>query len=325
MLGTLKNGDTLDGLDVLIEKRSEAKTKNGKPYLRLTIRDKTGSLECVMWGYDPGRHSRPEGSCCKVFGQITSYNGALQGDIQDLTDSTAQAESFAKSTRLDVEVMWTELVERVEGMTEPLTKYVAEEILLGDAMAAAFKKAPAARGIHNAWYGGLIEHVWSLCQLADTVVAHYQRVYEPRISKDKVLFGLMLHDAGKVLEYDYSNPAFSYTAIGQLTPHIVLGPAWVYEKANKWRTESLRASALSQEDFKIERAHLMHILAAHHGQIEWGSPVRPASIEAVLVHHLDNLDAKVLHAWEFTTGKAGPILGFSERSHIEKVSFLQYR
>jgi 3'-5' exoribonuclease len=325
MLGTLKNGDQLDGLDVLIEKRSEAKTKNGKPYLRLTIRDKTGSLECVFWGYDPARHTHPEGSCCKVFGAMSSYNDTLQVTLADMQDSAAQAEAFAKSTRFDVEVMWTELAERIEAMTEPLTKFVAEEILLGDAMMEAFKKAPAAKTVHNAWYGGLVEHVWSLCRVADGVIAHYQKTYCEKISKDKVIFGLMLHDAGKVVEYDYSHPAFAYTAVGQLTPHIVLGPAWVYEKANKWRTDSLRAGALTREDFKLERAHLMHILAAHHGKIEWGSPVAPATMEALLVHQLDLLDSRVLHALDYITGKAGPTPGFSERSYFEKTAYLQYR
>jgi hypothetical protein len=122
-----------------------------------------------------------------------------------------------------------------------------------------------------------------------------------------------------------------FTGAGTLTPHIVLGPAWVYEQSNRWWSKELglrTSKAGSQTEwtadkFKLERAHLMHILAAHHGQIDWGSPVKPCSIEAILVHHLDNLDSKVLHAYDLLS-VAGTIPGFTKQSHIERVPYLNY-
>src|SRR5690606_25193961 len=123
----------------------------------------------------------------------------------------------------------------------------------------------------------LLEHVISLCGIAEPVIQHYQSRYKVNLSRDKVLFGLIMHDAGKVIEYDYSKPNFGYTKIGKLTNHIVIGPAWVYETANRFPTKD--------GNFKLERAHLMHLLAAHHGKEEWGSPVKPSSLEALLVHH----------------------------------------
>jgi 3'-5' exoribonuclease len=132
---------------------------------------------------------------------------------------------------------------------------------------------------------------------------------------DKVLFGLIFHDAGKMHEYDPASPTFDVSLIGYLTPHIVLGPAWVYEAARQLPPE-LAAN-------RLEIAHLMHLLAAHHGQEEWGSPVRPASLEALIVHHLDNLDSKVMHALELATHKPGPVQGMSERSFAERTPYLK--
>jgi 3'-5' exoribonuclease len=216
----------------------------------------------------------------------------------------------------------------VGAFTEPLTKYVAEEILIKHgAMVAAYKRAPAAKIIHNAWYGGLLEHVWSLCHMAKPIVAHYQSRYCEKISLDKVIFGLMLHDAGKVIEYNIDNPAFPLTARGLFANHIVLGPAWVYEKSNSWwngDNQKTNNPEWGAERFKLEQAHLMHILAAHHGEIDWGSPVVPASLEALLVHHLDNLDAKMMHAWELIERGDGEIPGFSERSWFNKTHYFRY-
>jgi len=322
IVSDLQVGDGVSGLDILVERCSTAVAKNGKTYLRMTGRDGSGSIEGVCWGYDPSFGVK-EGEVISVYGKVDSYNGVKQLNIDNVQKSLKSPDSFARWTHLDVEKIWGDIVSVIGGFTEPLTKFVAEELLLHQsAMVEAFKRAPAAKSVHNNWYGGLLEHVWSLCQLAEFIVPHYQRTYNlPEISKDKVMFGLMLHDAGKVVEYDYRNPAFKLTAIGHFTNHMVLGPAWVYEAANKWPGRTTMDAA----KFKLERAHLMHVLAAHHGQVIWGSPVVPASIEAIIVHHCDNLDAKVLHAIDFVKNKPGDIEGFSEQSYIERARFYNYK
>lgn len=307
--------------------KSEALTKTGKPYLRFNLQDGAASLKCVFWGYVPADYAwLKDGSVVRVLAKIDSYNGELQGNAQVVEASTAPIDQFAKRTKFDVEDMWNQLQLIIAPMTEPLTKFVCEEVLLKHgAFIEAYKKAPAARGVHNAWYGGLLEHVWSLCSIAGPIIEHYQRNYCEKISRDKVIFGLMMHDAGKIIEYDYSNPAFQNTPEGILTNHMIVGPAWTYEVANKWWATSTETKSMGRGEFKMERAHLMHVLAAHHGQIEWGSPVKPASIEAILVHHLDNLDAKVLHALDYVLGKPGSVEGFSEKSFIERTMYLQYK
>lgn len=314
----LEIGAAFGNLHVLVEKKSEGVTKSGKPYLNLTVRDDSRSLNGKVWDYSREFHGDVlDGSVVCIDGAVDEYQGAPQLRINTITPSSESITKFAKSTRFDVSEMWSRLVDIVGTFKEPLTKFVAEEILLKhENFVDAFKKAPAAKTVHNAWYGGLLEHVISLCGIAEPVIQHYQSRYKMNLSRDKVLFGLIMHDAGKVIEYDYSKPSFGYTKIGKLTNHIVIGPAWVYETANRFPTKDA--------NFKLERAHLMHLLAAHHGTEEWGSPVKPSSLEALLVHHLDNLDSKMMHALELVEAEApGDIPGFSARSYFEKTSYLK--
>lgn len=314
----LEIGTGFANLHVLVEKRSEGVTKSGKPYLNLTVRDDSRSLNAKIWDYNRGTHGDlPEGCIVRIDGVVDEYQSAPQLKINNVSPSTESITKFAKSTRFDVEQMWSQLVDVVGSFKEPLTKFVAEEILLKhENFIDAFKKSPAAKAVHNAWYGGLLEHVISLCGIAEPVIHHYQSRYKMNLSRDKVLFGLIVHDAGKVIEYDYSKPTFGYTPVGKLTNHIVIGPAWVYETANRFPTKD--------HSFKLERAHLMHILAAHHGKEEWGSPVKPASLEALLVHHLDNLDAKMMHALELVEAETpGELPGFSAKSYFEKTAYLK--
>lgn len=325
MLKDLTKENVVEGLTVLIEDKKEAVTKNGKPYLNLSVRDKTGSIQGRLWDYNPEKHKAAKaGSAVQIWATVEEFPiGTLQLNIKQIEESLDDPTQFYKCTRFNVEDMWADLVKLVGSFEEPMTKYVAEEILLKHAsFIDAFKKAPAARKVHNAWFGGLLEHVHSLCTIAEPVIKHYQSRYV-KFSRDKVLFGLMMHDAGKIIEYDYSKPSFDKTGVGILTNHMVIGPAWVYEKANQFAPKSDELG-WSVDKFKLERAHLMHVIAAHHGQIIWGSPVTPASLEAILVHHLDNLDSKMLLAVELVEGKPGPIKGFSEMSYFEKTEYLQY-
>lgn len=310
----------------VIEKRQEAVTKAGKAYLSLKLKDQTGSIDAKLWDYSPDKHGPvKEGSVVHVWASVDVFNGSLQLNIKQIEEGLEDATEFAKRSRFDVESMWGDIVNLIGTFKEPLTKYVCEEILLKhEVFITAYKKAPAAKTVHNAWYGGLLEHVHSLTTIAEPIIKHYQR-YNPNLSRDKVMFGLIMHDAGKIIEYDYNSPAFGMTGIGIFTNHLVLGPAWVYEKANDYMDSFLSIPDKSITEFKNERAHLMHVLAAHHGILEWGSPVKPASLEAVLVHQLDMIDSKMLHAIELIEGKPGEVKGFSERSRFEATPFYNYQ
>lgn len=315
---------TVEDVIGLIEARQELLTKAGKPYLSLKLRDKTGSIDAKVWDASDKHRSLKEGMVVHVWATVDMFNGNLQLNVKQIEEGLEPANEYVKSTRLNVDMMWDHLAGVVSKFEEPLTKYIAEEILLKHTVFIdAFKKAPAAKTVHNAWYGGLLEHVYSLTKIADPLITHYQTIYNSKLSRDKVMFGLIMHDAGKIIEYDYRKSSFDMTGIGLLTNHIVLGPSWVYEKANDYMEQAIQVLG-SAEKFKMERALLMHILAAHHGLVEWGSPVKPSTLEAILVHQLDMVDSKMLHAIEYVEGKEGQIKGFSERSRIEGVHYYNY-
>ena len=303
----------------LVVSRQDRQGKDGKPFLALVLRGRDlVDVEAKVWS--------SEADCFPAFaaGRVVEasctlnvYQGRTSLVVKAALPSSLGPEAFARRTHLDVDARWDGLAARVDAMTEPLTQHVCRKLMERPGFAQAFKRAPAASKVHNNWIGGLIEHVHSLCALADGVIAHYQALYDLPVSKDKVLFGLIFHDAGKTREYDVDAPGFPPTAFGRFVPHIVMGPAWVYQASASFPGRA------AMPGFELEVAHLMHILAAHHGKEEWGSPVKPASLEAVIVHHLDNLDAKVLHAREYVLGKAGDTAGFSERSWVEGTAFYQ--
>lgn len=312
----IRDGVIIDGLPVLIHDRKEGTTKSGSLFLDLTLRDKSGEIKGKVWNYARGSFPEKAGVVAYISATASSYQGALQLVIDKLGEAKIPMENFLKSSRFSIDKMWGIVSAIPDTFVEPMTKHVTKELL--NLHKDLFKSAPAASGVHNAWVGGLLEHVWSLTVLAENVVKHYKAAYQPKLSRDKILFGVLLHDIGKIVEYSVNK----YTALGCLTPHIVLGPAWVYEICNKFFIG--QDVSLTIEEFEIERAHLMHILASHHGRLDWGSPVVPSSLEAILVHQLDMIDSKFMHAMEKVEGKDGDISGFSEKSYIEKCSFLKY-
>jgi 3'-5' exoribonuclease len=314
----LELGASLDGFKCLALNVQNLVAKNGKPYLKLTIQDKTGKMEGKIWNYSTSiSEAIKDGSVLQISGNIDIFAGNLQVNIASYTIlHNESAEQFAAYTHLDITKTWESMVEIVSKFTEPLAKFVCEELLIKQAIVAeAFKKAPAARSVHSNWFGGLIEHTWSMLHLAGPIIEYYS-AFGVTISKDKVLAGIILHDLGKIIEYDYSTPAFNYTGRGILTNHLVLGPAWIMETSNKYPDKD------KIPNFKLEQTQLMHIVAAHHGTKEFGSPVLPSTIEAVIIHKLDTLDADIVHAISTIKGKAGQIPGFSDKSYTAKTSYL---
>lgn len=320
----LKVNDSFTDHPFLVEKVSIAKTKKGEDYLNLELRDKEKkSYQAKLWRYSLNKFgSICDGDIIDADGEVGEYNGQLQLTLIYFVKSVSSvADDFSKDSSFIVEGMWSELVDIVDGFTEPMTKYIAEEMLIKQAQTQkAFMRAPAAKGVHNAWYGGLIEHTYSMCKMAENVVAFYKNRYNAPISRDKVLFGVLLHDIGKILEYDYSNPAFNMNPIGILTNHLVLGPAWILEYANNFK-ETYLLTGKTMEDFRLERALLMHLVAAHHGTKEWGSPVVPSTLEAILVHQIDMIDTNMMHALEYIKEKPGSIPGFTAKSWMSQTSY----
>jgi 3'-5' exoribonuclease len=314
----LKEGMSVSMHALVVEKKN-AVAKNGKPYADVVVSDKTGKLKCKIWNYMDESIFIVVGKPILMDVDIGSYNGELQGVIKAYQASDMEISQLVKSTRFNVATMYADIEEAIGAFQEPLTKFVAQELL--KKYGVAFKTAPAATGVHNAWVGGLLEHVWSMCCMAGPIIGNYKSNYGVKLSTDKVYFGLIFHDIGKIEEYDIYNPAFPKSPDGILVNHLVLGPSLVWEHANKWYEE--HESTMTASEFTRERNHLMHVLAAHHGTLEWGSPVQPSTIEAILVHQIDLLDSRVMHALELVEGKEGPVKGFSEKSWVQRTQFMK--
>ena len=317
----LKEGMSVNMHALVVEKKN-AVAKNGKPYADLVVSDKTGKLKCKIWSYEDENVIVVVGKPILIDVDVSSYNGELQGVIKGYYPSDMDIMHLAKSTRFKVGEMLADIKETVEEFTEPMTKYVAQSIIK-ETSELGFTRAPAATGVHNAWLGGLIEHTWSMLQLAKPIVEHYSHMYGAKLSMDKVYFGIILHDFFKTEEYDYENLAFPRRPEGFLVNHIVLGSAHVFETANYWYHHAGGMDVMKDGAFFSERDHLMHLVASHHGTTEWGSPVVPSTLEAILLHQLDMIDSRFMHALELVEGKEGPVKGFSEKSWTQKTSFMK--
>ena len=265
-------------------------TSNGGLYIHIVLADATGQMLGRMWNasqeiYD----SMPEGGFLRFRGRVESYKGARQFIVDGLRavePGSFEPSDFLPATRQNVPAMWEELKQRLRTIKNPDLLALVGRFVNDEDFARGFQKAPAAVAFHHAWLGGLLEHTLNVLRLADVVCPLY-----PLVSRDLVLAGVLLHDAGKVRELAYSTN-FEYTNDGQLLGHITLSVLWIQHKI----AELERATG--QPFPHAVQAALQHIILAHHGKYEFGSPRLPATAEALMIHYLDNLDAKLNMVFE---------------------------
>jgi 3'-5' exoribonuclease len=254
--------------------------KTGELYLQLTLADRTGPIEAKMWDNVPARIDAFEaGDCVKVKGEINKYNGRFQmivRDIRKATDDEHDPADFLPTTTRNVDEMWAELRGVVASLRDANLRALLNSFLDDEAIAAELRRAPAAKALHHAWLGGLLEHIVSLLALADSVAAHY-----PSINRDLLLTGVVLHDIGKLTELTYGN-CFGYSLEGQMLGHITIGLRMVHQ----------RMAALPNFPPRLQLL-VEHMILSHHGKYEFGSPTLPMIPEAVMLNMLDDLDAKM--------------------------------
>ena len=270
-------GDELENEPFLIQDSILRETKDGRPYLLGTMRDKTGQLAFVFWDIPSYAESWTQtGSAVLVTGRVVRYKDALHITITDMNQNLEPTlADLLPSSRRTQEDMIAELKEQINSLGEPWQRLVTY-ILLDDAFLRDYVNAPAARNMHHAYIGGLLEHTLSMAALANFLANHY-----PYVNRDLLLAGTLLHDMGKAIEYDISK-SFSFSEDGRLVGHIMRAVVLV-EKA-----------AAELGDFPEEELrHLVHLIASHHGTQEWGSPVVPKTLEAILLHQIDLLDSRV--------------------------------
>jgi 3'-5' exoribonuclease len=255
-------------------------TREGKPYLRLELGDRSGTIEARMWDqFESAAKGINRDDFVKVQGRVEIYRNRPQ--LAVLQVRLAKPEEidladFLPQTKADVAKLYGELLEYAASIANPWLKKLVTGILNDPAIAARYKRAPAAKVMHHAYLGGLLEHVISLCGLAKLAAAHY-----PELDVDLLLTAAMLHDVGKLDELCYER-AIGYTVEGQLLGHIVM------------EVETVSKAMDAIEGFPANlKTVVQHMLISHHGEYEFGSPKLPMIREALVFHYLDDLDSKI--------------------------------
>jgi 3'-5' exoribonuclease len=260
------------------------RTQKGNPYLRCLLGDKTGQSAGRMWSIDEPTFRRiPTEGFVYVEGEAQAYQGELQliiHTIDPIDPSPEQLRELLPSSKRDPEVMFTELKQLLDTLEHPAAKALAQAYLEDEHLMDAFRRAPAAKSMHHAYLGGLLEHTLNLVKLGNAVCPLY-----PKINRDIVILGLFLHDLGKTRELVYDQ-TFNYSDRGELIGHIVEGALMLHDKAQQLMlTQGVRLP-------KGLLTVLQHIILSHHGIPEYGAAKLPSTPEAILVSMLDNVDAK---------------------------------
>lgn len=264
----------------LVRSKEIRSKKSGEPYLSLVLSDKTGDLDAKMW--DNVEEFEPlfdKDQFIRAKGLLQIYRNRPQltlHKLRRLEDSEVNFMDFFPSTSKDVEKMYNELLEVVGGFQNEPLRAVMQELLLDEEVMTRLKRAPAAKSMHHAYLGGLLEHIISLCRLSLLVIQNYQN-----IDVDLLLTGAILHDLGKIYELSYDR-GFGYTTEGQLLGHMVL------------ELDMINRVIARHPGFPPSlKTMIGHLIISHHGQYEFGSPKLPMTVESLLLHKLDDLDSKI--------------------------------
>ncbi len=264
----------------LVMEKNLASSQKGSPYLALRLRNQTGVIEGRVWdrAEEWSRLFR-QGDVIRVRGRAVQYRNVLQlsiHGIERLAPEEVVPGDYLPRSAQDTETMFAELLSWIEKVQTPCLRDLLRSVFLDDGVAARFRVAPAAKGFHHDYLGGLLEHTLAVTRLLEDAANRY-----PAADRDLLLAGGLLHDLGKIQEFTYDG-VFDYTNQGRLVGHIVLG------------VELVDAHVAALPGFPEQAAmELRHLILSHHGLLEYGSPKRPKTLEALMVHHMDDLDAKI--------------------------------
>ena len=277
---TLSEGERIQEI-YLCRQRTTAMTKTGKEYENVILQDKTGSLDAKIW--DPHSMGIDEFDALdyvEVNGDVTVFNGQTQLSIKrarKISETDVDPTNYLPCTNKNIDEMMMELTKFIAGVNNPYYKQVLTKLFIDNTeFAEAFKKHSAAKSVHHGFIGGLLEHTLSVAKMCDFFAKQY-----PILNRDLLMTSAICHDIGKV--YELSDfPMNDYTDAGQLLGHIVMG------------SEMLGKIMDSIPDFPTKlKNELKHCILAHHGELEYGSPKKPALIEAMALNLADNADAKI--------------------------------
>jgi len=277
-VNSLKSGTDVEET-YAVRSKEVRQRRAGGPYLALTLGDRTGEVTALVWdNVDRIAKLCEPGRVVKILGQVQRYNQRLQVVVRQaeaLPQDEVDAGLFVRSSEVDPDLLWQRLMALVEEVRDQHLRQLLFRVFSDPEVAGLFKVAPAARGMHHAFRSGLLEHTVSMATAARELARHY------RLHEDMVVAGALLHDLGKIWELDLGS-SISYTDDGRLIGHLSMEVLFVDRIINE-------LSAFPAE----HRRQLLHILLSHHGRYEYGSPRRPKTPEALLVHMIDNLDSKM--------------------------------
>jgi 3'-5' exoribonuclease len=264
--------------------------KNGKPYMNLVLMDKSGEIEARLWE-DAQKHAGQavRDAFVQIEGRCQLFQGRRQlvvNKLQLLREDEINPKDYLPETTLDPDALYAQLMGFVDSMQDPYYKALAEAVLRDDAdIVDRVKRAPAAKSVHHAYKTGLLEHVVSIVTILDGLAKHYGKY----VDRDLMFLGGFFHDIGKIWELSYERVT-EYTTEGKLIGHLVMGVELMDRKIRELEAQPGRLPGA----FPVEKALLIkHVILAHHGILEYGSPKRPKMLEALLVHMVDDMDSKV--------------------------------
>ena len=276
----------------LVHVKEVRNTAAGKPYLRMELGDCSGTVEARMWGqFDELAKDIKRDDFVKIQARVEIYRNRMQLALQQFRVARPEEidlADFLPHSPFNVEEMFQKLLGYAQELKNPWLKKLAERIFSDPRIVPRFKRAPAAKVMHHAYLGGLLEHVVGLCGLAKAIAAHY-----PELDVDLLLIAAMLHDVGKLDELCYEK-ALGYTTEGQLLGHIVM------------ELETVSNAMETIEGFPPKlKAVVQHILISHHGQYDFGSPKLPMIREALAFHYMDDMDSKMAAIRNALAGDSG--------------------
>ncbi len=280
-------GSKIQGL-YLVKDRVNASTKSGDPYVTLVLRDKTGEVEAKLWDCPKDAHPfLSKGSFVWIRAEVNKYKERPQLRVLELAPPKGEVpkEIFLETSRVPSVQMLEELKSELSVVNSPFLRQLMDKVFEDQDLMKGFCLAPGAKGFHHCYIGGLLEHTLSVVRLSKRVLDHYSF-----LDHDLLLVSAFLHDIGKVREISFNDYLPDYTDEGRLLGHIVIGVEIVEEKISQI------------QGFPAElRLRLKHILLSHHGMLEFGSPKRPKTLEAMALNLIDDMDAKLHGVHTFIT------------------------
>ncbi len=276
----IKEGQAVDEI-FLVKDMGRAETRSGKPYLMLTLMDRTGEIGARLWeNADKFVGVCEPGNLVQVSGQAQAYRGILQLKIDNVLPvdkKGADIELFLQASKKNIAEMAREITAMAHSIQDVFCRKLLLAFFTDSSFFAEFQQAPAAKSMHHAYLGGLLEHTLAVAKLASQVADSY-----PTLNRDLLMTGALLHDIGKTRELSYESFPFEYTVRGRLVGHLVIGVEMIQDK--------IKTIPGFPEDLATR---LQHLLLSHHGRYEFGSPALPMLSEAFVLNFLDDLDAKL--------------------------------